>query len=437
MLESSQEDGQVLIRLKDDESLGRELRTLLRTEKYIRTKDDGTLPPATKRIHRDLANENRRRREQLIRLLGDMLANANHFVAGQRLDVEAGAPQAALSEAMEYLIQNTFNKMGFLETLRDEPLKEIQAVLLSNDIGQYILGDMPEINPQAIEDLRSYIELCRKTSRQIVLFEMVTARYANRPYGWPEFEVVILLTRLAMAGEVQCVSGGAVIPKDKLYEALTTRSKWRSVTVVYRVTSKPEDVKMARELGRDVFSEMGPEGEDALFEFLKRRLAGWHGKLNQYRALADAGNYPGAKDIANGLSLISTLVVRDDTQKFLMQFNDRKSDLLDLVDMFHDIEDFYEHQRPIWDKLRSAASRFKLNQMELERDDFAGPALRRMGEILSTPNPYGLLKEADGIISTVNDINENLLSVWRTKALATITEQTDIVSAEVSNGARG
>ena len=77
-----------------------------------------------------------------------MLADASYFVAGQRLEVAAGAPQAALGEAMEYLIQNTFNKMGYLKTLRDEPLKEIQAVLRNNDIGQHNLGmDMPENQP--------------------------------------------------------------------------------------------------------------------------------------------------------------------------------------------------------------------------------------------------------------------------------------------------
>ena len=160
MLDSSREGGQVLIRLREDETLGRELRTLLRTDKYIRTKDDGTLPPTTKRIHRDLADENRIRRDRLTRLLGEMLVDASYFVAGQRLEVAAGAPQAALGEAMEYLIQNTFNKMGYLKTLRNDPLKEIQAGLRNNDIAQHNLGmDMPENNPQATEDLRSYIEL--------------------------------------------------------------------------------------------------------------------------------------------------------------------------------------------------------------------------------------------------------------------------------------
>ena len=433
VLDSGQDGGQVLIRVRDDESLGRELRTLLRTDKYIRTKDDGTLPPTTKRIHRDLADENRIRRERLTSLLGEMLAAASYFVAGQRLEVAGSVPQAALSEAMEYLIQNTFTKMSYLKTLRDDPLKEIQAVLRSNDIGQHNLGmDMPQGNPQATEDLRGYIELCTKTSRQVVLFDMLTARYANRPYGWPEFEVILLLARLYMAGEVQFVSGGAAIPKGKLYEALTSRHKWRNITVVQRATSKPEDVKKARELGRDVFSEMGPEGEDALFEFLKGRLEGWREKLSRYRDMADTGSYPGAEDIADSLSLLNTLVAPEDSNRFLAQVNERGSDLRDVADRFHDLDHFYEHQRPMWDKLSAESGRFKLNQMELERNDSAGSALRRMSEILAAPSPYGLVKEAEGLIRTVSEVNEELLSARRAQALATIAKQTASVSTEVS-----
>ena len=433
VLDSGQDGGQVLIRVRDDESLGRELRTLLRTDKYIRTKDDGTLPPTTKRIHRDLADENRIRRERLTSLLGEMLAAASYFVAGQRLEVAGSAPQATLSEAMEYLIQNTFTKMSYLKTLRDDPLKEIQAVLRSNDIGQHNLGmDMPQGNPQATEDLRGYIELCTKTSRQVVLFDMLTARYANRPYGWPEFEVILLLAWLYMAGEVQFVSGGAAIPKGKLYEALTSRHKWRNITVVQRATSKPEDVKKARELGRDVFSEMGPEGEDALFEFLKSRLESWREKLSRYRDMADTGSYPGAEDIADSLSLLNTLVAPEDSNRFLAQVNERGSDLRDVADRFHDLDHFYEHQRPMWDKLSAESGRFKLNQMELERNDSAGSALHRMSEILAAPSPYGLVKEAEELIRTVSEVNEELLSARRAQALATIAKQTASVSTEVS-----
>ena len=105
---------------------------------------------------------------------------------------------------------------------------------------------------------------------------------------------------------------------------------------------------------------------------------------------------------------------------------------MDLADGFHDIEHFYEHQRPMWDKLRAASIRFTLNQMELERDESAGAALRRMGEILAAPSPYELVKEAEELIRTVSEVNEGLLSRQRAQALATIAEQTASVSAEVS-----
>ena len=125
-------------------------------------------------------------------------------------------------------------------------------------------------------------------------------------------------------------------------------------------------------------------------------------------------------------------MVPEDSNRFLAQFNEHGSDLRDLADGFHDLDHFYEHQRPVWGKLRAASGRFKLNQMELERDESAGSALRRMDEILAAPSPYGLVKEAEGLIRTVSEVNEGLLSERRSQALATIAEQTASVSAEVS-----
>ena len=107
-------------------------------------------------------------------------------------------------------------------------------------------------------------------------------------------------------------------------------------------------------------------------------------KLSRYRAWADTGSYPGAADIADGLSLLKKLVAPEDSNRFLAQVNEHESNLRDLADGFHDLDHFYEHQRPMWDKLRTASGRFKLNQMELERDESAGSALRRMSEILCT-----------------------------------------------------
>ena len=56
----------MLIRLPDDPSLGRELRTYLQTESYVKTKHTGSLPDTTKRILRDRSEDNRTRRARIV-----------------------------------------------------------------------------------------------------------------------------------------------------------------------------------------------------------------------------------------------------------------------------------------------------------------------------------------------------------------------------------
>ena len=114
ILESGGEGGQVLIRLGNDESLGRELRTYLQTEKYVRRKNDGTLPESTK-THP--AGHCRRQPPGTpgaawTTLLGEMLADADILRRRPAAQAEGHSPVARLDEALEYLIQNTFTQDG-------------------------------------------------------------------------------------------------------------------------------------------------------------------------------------------------------------------------------------------------------------------------------------------------------------------------------------
>ena len=423
ILESSTDGGYVLIRLGNDESVGRELRTYLQTDKYVSTKNDGTLSESVKRIIRDCAEDNRQRRERLTTLLGEMLASAEYFVAGQPLKLKSSTALPALDEALEYLIQNTFSKMSYLKRLTPEAerLKEIQTVLRCNDVAkENVLFQTGESNPEAIQDVRNYLTLCATKSQQVILHDMLEKRYALRPYGWPDEEVLLLLSRLIVLSEVNLVMDMTVIPTDKVYEAISTPAKRRKIVVRKRETTDPKAIQNAQSLGKDLFASLGPDGEDGLCTFLQTRLKEWNQLLNGYKQLADTGNYPGRDEIANGLTLISPLLADKDSRKFIERFNTLKKDLLDLADEFRDLEHFYDHQKPMWEKLRKAHVVFQLNRLELEKDAEAGPALKRMHEILSAKSPYGLIKDADALINTVNVVNSSLLMGRKTQAIAKI-----------------
>jgi hypothetical protein len=324
---------------------------------------------------------------------------------------------------MEYLIQNTFNKMSYLERLTPETerLKELQAILRSNDIAkEKLLFEEGQTNLAAIEDLRVYLELSARQSRQVVLHDMIEKRYALRPYGWPDEEVLLIVARMLVQGEINLMMDGAPVPLDKAYESLTAQAKRRKVVLVKRQTAAPEAIRNARNLGKELFAEMGPDGGDALFVCLQGKLKDWQASLSAYKPMADTGNYPGGEAIDEGLTLINRLLADKESLKFIERFNLLRKDLLDFSERHHELEHFYAHQRTIWENLRKANARFRPNHLELERDAEASPALARIQTILTAASPYGSIKDVEGLIRIVDRVNSTLLTNRRKEAVQRI-----------------
>ncbi len=432
LLDSSIEGGQVLIRLEDHPSLGEELRTFLKTDKYLKAKDDGTLLPSTKRIHRDLAEENRERRTRLALMLGELVAEARYFINGKRFDVKATNPISALDEALKYLVGNTFGKMDFLESLTENPPPEIQAIVRSDDVAQQSLKmDLPASNPRAIEDLRQYMELATRAHKQILLSELIQKRYANRPYGWPNLEVVLLLARLYAAGEIRFQMAGTLLSREQIYDAISAPAKWQKIVVHLRASTRPEDLQKARQLGNKVFAAMGPDSEEPLYEFLRSKAESWQSQLAGYKALAETGKYPGLDEITEGLSLLRSLLSCKESNKFLARCLERRDELLGLAENFNELSHFYGHQRSTWEKLRAEVDKFEQNRLELDRDDKAQPALMRMQEILTAPSPYALIHETTELLQQVSEVNEALLTEARAEVLAKIDDYTFAISLDL------
>jgi hypothetical protein len=131
---------------------------------------------------------------------------------------------------------------------------------------------------------------------------------------------------------------GSLLAVDKVYEAVTTPAKRRKVVVRKRETADPKSIQDARSLGKNLFAEMGPDGEDALFSFLQAKLKGWHVTLSGFRQLADTGSYPGSTEIAEALTLIGPLLADTESRKFIERFNGLKVDLVEVGDQFHELE---------------------------------------------------------------------------------------------------
>jgi hypothetical protein len=135
-IEMSQEGavGQVIVKLRDDSKLAAEVATYIQTNTYLRLKSDGSLPLTTKRILDDKRQENAQRRNRINTTLSQMLEEAKFFVLGNEKTF-TGAPKVAIDAALGYLVQNGYNKLGYIQHSPSDP-GEIRRVLAEPSGGE-------------------------------------------------------------------------------------------------------------------------------------------------------------------------------------------------------------------------------------------------------------------------------------------------------------
>ncbi len=69
--------------------------------------------------------------------------------------------------------------------------------------------------------------------------------------------MLLLLARLIVLSEISLMMDSTLLPIDKVYEAITTPAKRRKIVIRKRETSDPKAIQNARNLGKDLFAEMG------------------------------------------------------------------------------------------------------------------------------------------------------------------------------------
>lgn len=410
LMRSNDNGGQVIVLLDNDKRLAREVRTYLQTDNYGIRKSDGTQSPSFMKILREFQEENRERRDRIESILDDLIKTAKVFVAGQVRESKVNSSSGIVDAALKYLVQNTFNYLGHLQHPATEPQREIKSILFkSPDDESLDLGE-GSTNAAALNEVLQYITLASSANRQIILFELVDEKFSRRPYGWQEWDVILLVVRLVMAGEISLVADGSTLSTDKIYQAIDGTNKWRKIKVVKRKTVDKGSIQTARKLARKVFGKMPADGEDALARDLRQWCSDWQDELRDWGGIQKAKNYPGATLIADVSGVINKMAAIQDTYEFIEHFISNAKMLEEKSEDMDDLRNFYLSQSPTWDNLTHHYQQFTNNASELLKDKTAQAGMKRIADILQHETPYGMLSEAENLIRTVKTINDALVS---------------------------
>jgi hypothetical protein len=428
---SGEGNGVALMKLPDDKIFFSELRTWLKTNTFIRLNSDDSQPDLA-RILADRGRENLERKKRLRTSLEEMLASAELYALGQHLNIGASNISTKFDEVCQYLLENTYTKLGYLIVLQKDPWREMSAVLTVDDIGQMGLSlDGEDGNPQAVKEVDQYIALKASGTERILVSDIVD-RFTGRPYGWPDAEILLIVARLAAAGKISFQRGGGTLPVREAGEPLQNSRQRREISVIRKRQSDEAVLKQARDLSKQLFSTLGPQPEKELFEFYSRYFNEWLQNLRSYKSKADVGRFPGESTIGHSLLEIERLLRNDDSFEFFKELIEKKDDYLDLEEDYRELHEFFTTQINSWQQLQTALTKFEKNRQALEKDEQAKIALRALRDIESSDRPFGLLHQVSGLVDTVDRHNTAIVSDKREHAVTRVDAKIAQLQGEIA-----
>lgn len=426
MNNSAEGNGAILIKLEDSKQVFDELRTFIKTRKFLRMA--GGNRPEQEQLLRDKALENHSRHKRLITAIEEFVKDAQYYALGSQLNPKGSSVSTILEDAYRYVIENTFSKLKLIRRFPGDIRREIQQTLVADDASQIGLDlKADEVNPEATLEVEKYITLAEDAGR-VTTAEDVVKRFSKRPFGWNDDEILLIMARLALANKICFHMRQQEVTLKNVYDSLSQVRK-RAELRVRKIKQQSEaNLKRAAALYRDFFSINAPESEKELFNTAQEKLRAIKAKLDGFAQKASTGQYPGVAEIEHGRVLLAGLIDNQSSFVFIDQFLACSNDLLDFEEDYENLENFYETQFSTWQRLaRALTIEFERNRKALDADKQAATALSQLETIYNHANPYRDIRSIEPLIEQIDKVNTQLLDKKRSHAKDRIQHRIGLV----------
>ncbi|MCK5817826.1 MAG: BREX system P-loop protein BrxC, partial [Psychromonas sp.] len=406
----------ILLKLNDQPRLFDELRSYIKTEKYIRkTSATGN---EQEQLRREKANENSNRRKRLVTELEDLIKASDFYTLGSPFDAKGGSILVMLEGAYRYIIENTFGKLKLIKPFQGNIIQETQQTLVAGDTAQIGLDLKSEkVNLNAINEVIQHITLSDNNGYPVNAADIIK-KFSKRPFGWNTDEIVLILARLGLANKIIFQANQQDVPLKQLYDHLSKSQKRANLRIRKIKQQSEANLTKATKLYKDLGFGSAPNNEKELFNLAvdnnDSKLKVWLNKLKKFKSMSITGTYPGKNEIENGIQLIAGLTELKNSFQFVEQFIALSGQLEDFAEDYEELENFYETQFTMWQDLNNALTiTFAKNRIFLEKKEESKKALDKLHAIYTNSNPYREICNIKPLIEQVTKIDTELVKGQR------------------------
>ncbi len=400
---------EVLVRLPDDSRLLDEVNELVKTDQYIRKKNSGALSASIRRILESRTQENSNRRSRIEQTLRGLIAQADVFVAGNKVPISNRETKSVLSEGLMYLVENVYTKLSYVASGFDSE-EDVTNAFTRDSFVVELDGESP--NRAAHKEMQTWLGSEQRSHRRVTLRNL-TGQFMTRPYGWSELDVLGVLAELVNAGKLELRRSQATVnPKERgLVGSLKSRSGQDSYLVKLCDEVDLGDLRVATDLANEILAESPPVDAVQLMEAYQKTFSETCGQLQQWKSTAEREGLPFIDLLGQCLNTAQNLLAQDGAAAFCRAMREQREPIEDYIDDLSKLRSFFTVQLPL----------FKQAQRDLRR---LAPELRHISDerllgnvaaaerILALPDPTAQIPQLQTLLQPVQQATNTVRQTY-------------------------
>ncbi|WP_333200534.1 BREX system P-loop protein BrxC [Microcoleus sp. B5-D4] len=391
---------EVLVRLADDQTLLDELTELVKTDKYIRRKNSGTLSSSVQTILTTRSEENSRRKERITTTLQDLIERADVFACGSKVEINTRDSKNVLTEGLTYLIDNVYNKLNYVNS-GFESEEQVSNAFSRKHQEQNTSGQA--FNAAAHSEMLTWLNDEARTHRQVTIKSLID-KFLVRPYGWSEFDILGVIAELVNQGnlELRLAQGTVNSQESGLVAKLRSRKGLSEYTVRLSEVINPVSLRVAKDLANDLLEITPPNDPLKLFEIYQNSFKVKQAELETWLAQAQLEGLPFIKLLETYLTLVKEFTSKESPADFYNAVRLHKNDLEDLIEDGHKLKSFYTGQVKVFEQ---AKQDLKFLELELRHINDAELLQRveTVRQILAMADPTTKIPQLPILLQPVKD----------------------------------
>lgn len=369
----------------------RDVRLYKQTEKYVRQNQTATNDPEVLRILQSAGSGNTIRKENIILMANQYLANAVGFVNANRIESNGATDgKSKVIRAFQVLVRSTYSSLPMLRNIHfeEQMIREVATGNIPSLFNDEVNLSEPE------NEILTIITQRRSLNERTSLNDLKNI-LTVKPYGWTQNAIFTLLAKLNKTGGIDLIRNGSVIENNELVETLTNSSYYANTLVVPRTVYDASKVNKLKQIYRDAFDKTCGHNDAkdvglAFKEGLKEM------KIDVDNLLSKKSEYPFLENLYPLQDLLSDLIKKEysyyieEIDIFEDRLLDKKENLLSPILRFMNGE-----QKRIYDDIKLLIEKDVGNLNYMNADEVA-----HLRNFLSNDKPYtgGQIREAKEIM---------------------------------------